>query len=137
MRSWIWGGCLATVTAGGVYFVLAGHTTSHCGPCVACAKATAAATETEPSELPASLARAAEPFAVGTMRVVSYDEPPLANPLPAAVIAAPVPQPMPAAGGLLQAGFVAPVPAVEVAPMPRTTLLPGAQFPLAGSGDKY
>lgn len=116
MGTWMGGGCLAAVTAGGVWFVLAGSAGhSHCGPCLgACAPTPAAEAE------PPRLMRAAP--------AVRYDEPPLARfrPPPADV-------PM-----LLQAGFQEPaaLPLFEVAPMPRPVVPPGGPR-LAGPTDRF
>jgi hypothetical protein len=126
MRTWIWGGCLAALTASGVYLVFAGAgASSHCGPCVAHAEAaarpccSAAAPQCENLspvvtvvDVPAALAPA-EP---NRLPFVSFDEPPLA---PQPVAAAPVPDIIPAA-------FTEPAP-VETAPMPRPASLPLAQ----------
>jgi hypothetical protein len=123
MRTWVWGGCLATLTAGGVYFVFAGAGAgSHCGPCVAHADAaappccSAPACEQQPPvvsvvDVPAALTPA-EP---NRLPFISFEEPPLAQP----VAAAPVPDVIPAA-------FTEPA-QVETAPMPRPAALPLAQ----------
>ena len=84
MRSWILGGCLATVAAGGVYFVATGGgSPTHCGPCVSCPTP-------EPTDSPDSpavvevvdvTAALAKPAAPPERPFVSFDEPPLAKQL--------------------------------------------------------
>lgn len=124
MRSWIWGGTLAAMSACGLYLTFAGVSSdSHCGPCLA--KATAAnscasgvcPTEDESNsapmgvveviDLPAALAKPAKrPEPV--LPFVSFEEPPLARPLAALAPTDPM---------IVPAGFVEP--ALEMAPPPR------------------
>jgi hypothetical protein len=130
MRTWIWGGCLATITASGVYFVFAGAgAASHCGPCVAHAEAaarpccSAAATPCEnqsPVVTVVDVPAALTPAEPNRLPFISFDEPPLAQP----VAATSVPDIIPAA-------FTEPAP-VETAPMPRPVGLP-----LAESNDPF
>ena len=82
MRSWILGGCLATVAAGGVYFVATGGGSStHCGPCVSCPAPEPTDSPDSPAvvevvDVAAALAKPATP---PERPFVSFDEPPLAK----------------------------------------------------------
>jgi hypothetical protein len=124
MRSWILGGCLATVAAGGVYFVATGGDSStHCGPCVSCPMQ-------EPTDSPESpavvevvdvAAALAKPAAPPERPFVSFDEPPLAKQLADRGNAPDV----------IQAAFVELAPVVEVAPMPRAVARSADPMPLA------
>ncbi len=128
MRTWMLGGCLAAVTAGGVCFVAAGGRPSHCGPCVSHAAPPPAAGEppadpgvTEVVDVAAALAKPAEP---NKLPFVSFDEPPLANP----------PAEAPA---IIQAAAAEPAPAAEVAPMPRVVEPDRGPMPLASPNDPF
>lgn len=144
MRSWVWGGCLAALTAGGVYLVFVGATgASHCGPCVECSAVAATAPDcsvgscpslgatgvTEVVDLPAALAR---PPAV-PVPFVSFDEPPLANPPRGAtpVMARPDPN-----NGVVTVGFIEPIADVEVAPRPRK-VAPAGEVPFGSPTDPF
>ena len=145
MRSWVWGGCLAALTGGGVYLVFTGATgASHCGPCVACSVATAAPTAAEPDcsagacpsvgvtelvDVPAELSRP-----VPAVPFVSFDEPPLANPHHGTtpVMARPVPT-----AGVVTVGFIEPIAdGVEVAPRPRKAV-PNGEVPFGSLTDPF
>jgi hypothetical protein len=122
MRSWVFGGCLAAVAAGGVGFVSVGGTSlTHCGPCVAGKAVAPAASVEAPAvvEVVDVAAALAKPAAPPPERFVSFDEPPLAKPL--ADKAPPV----------IQAAFEEPTPAVEQAPMPRAVGADADPMPLA------
>ena len=115
MRSWILGGCLATIAAGGVYFVATGGgSQTHCGPCVTCPNEEPVTSPDSPGspavvevvDVTAALAR---PVTPPERPFVSFDEPPLAKPIAARA----------AAPSVIQAAFENPAPRAEVAPMPR------------------
>lgn len=115
MRSWILGGCLASVAAGGVYFVATGGgSQTHCGPCVTCPNEEPV-TSPDSSDSPAVVevvdvtAALARPATPPDRPFVSFDEPPLAKPIADRA----------AAPNVIQAAFENPAPRAEVAPMPR------------------
>jgi hypothetical protein len=150
MRSWILGGCLATIAAGGVYFVATGGgSPTHCGPCVSCptpADSPESPPVVEVVDVAAALAKPAVP---PERPFMSFDEPPLAKQLagrakapdviqaafeelaPRAEVA---PMPRPAPGEIGLGNFWAyPLPDVEVAPTPR----PADPMPLAAPDDPF
>jgi len=124
MRAWILGVALAGATGGGVAFVLAGKPEQfHCGPgveatlvgectegvCPSC-KPTPPSDATDVTDLSALLASS-----VDTSRPrVSFDEPPFAHPVKAAV-AEVAPQPR----GLAEESPMPRLASAEQAPMPR------------------
>ena len=140
MQSWILGGCLATVAAGGVYFVATGGgSETHCGPCVSARtppqapepKLAPTVTELHPVvevvDVEAVLSKPTPPPAT---RFISFDEPPLAPPPANKTGDAP---------SIIQTAFVEPV-TIEVAPMPRLVKPPtkrGEPMPLATSESSF
>ena len=120
MRSWILGGLLAAVTTSGITFVIAGAgNPNHCGPCDSCRPIldpmpedplSADSDAGEPKDAPRRLPQ-----------MVSYDEPPLANPQLRPV------------GGILPATYLEPA-GTELAPMPRTA---SGELALATPNDPY
>ena len=122
MRNWILGGLLACCTSGGIAFVLAKNSTdSHCGPCLKQPAALADGQVESDRSLKATASGTCEKcskgppvvdvvdldrtflMADGTRPPVSFEEPPLAKPR----------------GEVTPVVFISPIPAVEVAPMPR------------------
>ena len=132
MRTWIWGGVLAAVTTGGVYFVSAGAgNPSHCGPCLSTTAKQPVCPLPAESEVvevvDVAAALANPPAKLPQLPFVSFDEPPLAKTL--------------VASGVTQAGFtdlVADGPTAEMAPRPRAAgaAAPGA-VELAGPDDPF
>ena len=159
MRSWILGGCLATVAAGGVYFVATGGgSPTHCGPCVSCPEPADSPVSPAVVEVVDVTAALAKPAAPPERPFVSFDEPPLAKQLadrakvPDVIQAAfsepdargfwavarptveAAPMPRPARGPIGLGNFWAySRPVIEVAPMPRSA----DPMPLAAPADPF
>jgi hypothetical protein len=144
MRSMILGGCLATAAAGGVYFVATGGgSPTHCGPCVSCPTPEPADSPDSPPvvEVVDVAAELAKPAAPTEKRFVSFDEPPLAKQLSdrtkvPEVIQAAFTEPAPGQIGLGNFWAYA-LPAVEVAPMPRTVERHADPMPLAAPDNPF
>ena len=117
MRSWIWGGLLAILSARGVYFVFTTNSApSDSGPCIQCLPAAEALVEpvticgsdtgcamppvTDVFDVTKALEQPAPPKA---LPFISFDEPPFAKPVNS---------------GIVQASFGEPV-TNEIAPFPR------------------
>jgi hypothetical protein len=83
MRSWVWGGCLAAVTAGGVVFVYSGTggETTHCGRCVPVAAVEPAPADPAPVGVTevVDVHKELAPREPKKLPFVSFDEPPLAK----------------------------------------------------------
>jgi hypothetical protein len=139
MRTWIFGGCLAVVTAGGVGFVVSGGgKLSHCGLCVdpTRARPATAPAPVEPAggssappvvevvDIDAELAIPAGP---APAPFVSFDEPPLARPR---VGQDPAPE-------LIPASFAEAAPAIERAPLPRLVRPDRGPMPMALPDDPF
>lgn len=125
MRAWIGWGCLTVIVSGGVAFVAAGGSHSHCGPCVGRPEVVV------PTDRPVPPASSSDVTDVVDFAEVLVEPPPEPRRLPVVNFDAPG---TPAAfAGVVTVGYSAA--GVEIAPPPRAVV--PAVIPLAADDSPF